>query len=270
MHDKLDPTPELQTLIEQLGVRDGNTARAAQSVLASRGEDGIAAVIWGLSHSNVRVRGGCAAFLDHHGTDACFVSLRQVALHDPAPSVRRMAVHSASCQECKPCPLTGDLVGLLVEVALTDTNRRIRLHALWSLHRPQDARAVAGLKSIIRDGDPELVVDAYYALISQDPTYQGDAVGLHVQVALSDASKSARLKASWGLRSLPRDSRAIAALEQILHTETDPRLRQAAHHALKHQDPAYKARVDAEARKRGIEQGSAVTRARQERRSLNP
>src|SRR6266567_4461953 len=184
MCNELSPPAELQALVEQLGARDWKVAEAA---LAARGEAGIAAAIWGLSHPNVRVRGGCAGFMDHHGTDACFAPLRQVALHDPAPSVRRMAVHSASCQECKPCPLTGDLVGLLVEVALTDTNRRIRLHALWSLHRPQDTRAIAALKSILRDADPELVVDAYYALISQDPTYQGDAVGLHVQVARSSA-----------------------------------------------------------------------------------
>ena len=260
MNDALDLTPELQALVEQLGTRDRNAARAAQTALASRGETGIAAVIWGLSHQNVRVRGGCAAFLDHHGTDACFAPLRQVALHDPAPSVRRMAVHSASCQECKPCPLTGDLVGLLVEVALTDTNRRIRLHALWSLHRPQDTRAIAALKSILRDADPELVVDAYYALISQDPTYQGDAVGLHVQVARSSAHKSVRLKALLGLRRLPQDTRARTALEQILRTETDPRLRSYAHHALKHQDPSYKAAFDAKARERGI----AAARTRKE------
>lgn len=268
MHDKLDPTPEFQALVEQLGVRDMNAARAAQTALESRGEAGIAAAIWGLSHPNVRVRGGCAAFMDHHGTDACFAPLRQVALHDPAASVRRMAVHSASCQECKPCPLTSDLIGLLIEVALTDTNRRIRLHALWSLHQPQDARAIAALKSILRDADPELELDAYYALISQDPAYQDDPVGLHVQVALSSAHKSVRLKALLGLRRLPPDARAIAALEQILCTETDPRLRSYAHHALKHQDPNYKARIDAEARKRGIEQGIAVTRARKEQRLL--
>src|SRR5260221_11754607 len=98
MNDALDLTPELQALVEQLGTRDRNAARAAQTALASRGETGIAAVIWGLSHPNVRVRGGCAAFLDHHGTDACFAPLRQGALHDPAPFGLRMAFHSASCQ----------------------------------------------------------------------------------------------------------------------------------------------------------------------------
>src|SRR2546427_7894090 len=158
MSIELSPTDEVQAQVVQLGARNRNTARAAQTALASKGEAGIAAVIWGLSHPNVRVRGGCAAFLDHHGTDACFAPLRQVALHDPAPSVRRMAVHSASCQECKPCPLTGDLVGLLIEVALSDTDRRVRLNALWGLHQPQDARAVAALESILRDANSGLAV----------------------------------------------------------------------------------------------------------------
>jgi HEAT repeat protein len=252
MRNVLAPTDELQALVEQLGARDLNTARAAQTALAGTGEAGIAAAIWGLSHPNVRVRRGCAGFMDHHGTDACFAPLRQVALHDPAPSVRRMAVHSATCQECKPCPLTGDLVGLLDEVALRDPNRRVRLHALWGLHRPQDPRAVAALKRILEEADPELLIAAYHALVSQEPTYQGDPIGLHVRVALSDAHKSERLKALWGLRRQPSDARARAALEQILRAETDPRLRSYAHHALKHQDPSYKAAYDAQARERGI------------------
>ena len=52
MNDALDLTPELQALVEQLGTRDRNAARAAQTALASRGEAGIAAVLWGLSHPN--------------------------------------------------------------------------------------------------------------------------------------------------------------------------------------------------------------------------
>jgi HEAT repeat protein len=260
MSNERSPTDELQAQVVQLGSRDRNTARAAQTALASKGEAGIAAVIWGLSHPNVRVRRGCAGFLDHHGTDACFAPLRQAALYDPAPSVRRTAVHSASCQECKPCPLKGDLVGLLVEVALRDPNRRVRLNALWGLHHPQDARAVVALKSILGSADPELQVAAYDALVSQDPTYQGDPVGLHVRVALSTAHKSERLKALLRLRRLPQDPRARAALEQILRTEADPRLRSYAHHALKHQDPSYKAAFDAKSRERGI----AAARTRKE------
>src|SRR5260370_6695179 len=122
MSNELSSTDELQALVEQLGAQDWNTARAAETALAGTGEAGIAAAIWGLSHPNVRVRRGCAGFMDHHGTDACFAPLRQVALHDPAPSVRRTAVHSASCQACKPCPLTSDLVRLLLHAALSHTN----------------------------------------------------------------------------------------------------------------------------------------------------
>ncbi len=109
-----------------------------------------------------------------------------------------MAVHSASCQRCKPCPLTGDLVGFLVQVALEDSNRRVRANAIG------------------------------------------------------------------GLRYQPQDPRAVAALEQILRTETDPRLRRDAHHALKHQDPNYRALVDAQAR----EQGIAAARAKKEQQQL--
>jgi HEAT repeat protein len=259
MSNELAPSDELRALVEQLGAEDWNTAMAAQTALAGTGEPGIAAAIWGLSHPNARVRRGCAGFMDDYGTDACFEPLRRVALYDPVPSVRRMAVHSATCQECKQCPLTGDLVGLLVQVALSDTNRRVRLHALWGLHRPQDPRAVAALKSILEEADPELQIAAYHALVSQDPTYQGDPIGLHVRVALSDAHKSERLKALWGLRRQPSDARARAALEQILRTETDPRLRSYAHHALKHQDPSYKTAYDAQARERGIAEARTRT-----------
>lgn len=186
MSDELDQERSLQALAEQLGTNDWRLGSEAETALASAGQAGIDAVLWGLSHPSVRVRRGCADFLDHHGTDACFAPLRQAALHDPAPSVRRVAVHSASCQRCKSCPLTGDLVGLLVEVALSDTNTHVREHAVG------------------------------------------------------------------GLRGQLQDPRAIAALEKILHTETNPRLRREAHHALKHQDPNYRALVDAQARERGI------------------
>jgi hypothetical protein len=76
-------------------------------------------------------------------------------------------------------------------------------------------------------------------------------VGLYIQVALSSAHTSERLKALLRLRRLPQDTRARAALELILRTETDPRLRSYAHHALKHQDPSYKAAWDAQARRSG-------------------
>ena len=137
---------------------------------------------------------GCAGFLDHHATNACLPQLRWVALHDTASKVRRVAVHSVTCQQCKPSPLSGDLVGLLIQVAQSDSNRWVR------------EKAIAGLRSQLRD------------------------------------------------------ALAVAVLEQILNTETDRHLLHQAHHALKHQDPSHKARVDAQAR----EQGIAAAKARKE------
>ncbi len=153
MSDELDHDSicELQMLAEQLGDHDWRMVMQAATALARAGQAGIAAVLWGLSHPNTRVRRGCAGFLDHHATDACFPQLQWMALHDPASKVRRVAVHSASCQQCKPSPLTGDLVGLLVQVALEDPNKRVREKAIGGLgSQPRDARAVAALEQILR------------------------------------------------------------------------------------------------------------------------
>ena len=71
------------------------------------------------------------------------------------------------------------------------------------------------------------------------------------------------VEAAGRLGYQPQDVRAVAALESILRTETDRSLRSQAHHALKHQHPNYRARVDKEAREGGI----AAARARH---STNP
>lgn len=202
MNDELDVTPELQAWVVQLGDRKWRQVGEATTALAHAGHTGLAAVLWGLSHPNARVRRGCAGFLDHHATDACIPQLRKVALHDPASGVRRVAVHSVTCQRCKPSPLSGDLVGLLVQVAQNDSNRRVRETAIG------------------------------------------------------------------GLGAQPRDARAIAALEQILRTETNQSVRRAAHHALKAQDPNYKARVDTQAREQGIASGREKREQRQQRHAL--
>lgn len=174
MSDKADLTEELQILAEQLGADDWHLALEARTTLVQAGQAGIDAAIWGLAHPNVSVRRGCADFMDHHGTDACFAALQWVALHDPAPSVRRVAVHSASCQRCKQCPLTGDLVGLLVQVALSDTNRRVREQAIGGLrYQPQDLRAVEALKKILStETNAHVRREAHHALKHQDQNYR--------------------------------------------------------------------------------------------------
>jgi hypothetical protein len=197
MSDECDPIPELQALAEQLGAHNWRAVLEAETALVRAGRAGIAAVLWGLSHPNARVRRGCAGFLDHHGTDACFAQLQWVALHDPAAPVRRVAVHSATCQQCKPSPLTGDLVGLLVQVALSDTNRRVRESAIGGLgSQPQDARAVAALEQILcTETNQHLRRAAHHALKSQDPNYKArvDAQARERGIAAGRARKEQRL-----------------------------------------------------------------------------
>ncbi len=193
MSDELDLTCELSALAEQLGTNDWHMAQQAETALVRAGQAGIDAVLGCLAHPNMRVRRGCAEFMDHHGTDACFAPLQWTALHDPAPSVRRVAVHSASCQRCKSCPLTGDLVGLLVQVALLDTNRRVREQAIGGLrYQPQDPRAVAALEKILRtETNPRLRREAHHALKYQSPNYRAlvDAQAIERGIAQARARK---------------------------------------------------------------------------------
>lgn len=113
------PTPEWQMRAEQLGDHDWRKMMEAATALARRAGRSRCRAL-GLAHPNAHVRRGCAGFLDQHATDACIPLLRWVALHDPADRSRRVAVHAVTCQQYKLAPLSGDLVGLLVQVALTD------------------------------------------------------------------------------------------------------------------------------------------------------
>ena len=174
---------DLQQLVELLGSRDWRVVAATWEALAATGHDGLSAVVAGLAHAEARVRRGCADFLDHYGTDACVDKLRHTALHDPVPAVRRAAVHALLCQRCKPCPLTGDLMDFLIQVALEDSSVRVRGEAACGLGaQPRDPRAVTALKQILRqDSHPGLLRCAHAALTHQDPAYL-EAIRLHARM----------------------------------------------------------------------------------------
>jgi HEAT repeat protein len=174
---------EVQQLVELLGSHDWRTIQTTWEALVATGERGLGAVVAGLAHPNARVRRGCADFLDHYGTDACIPALRQTALHDPVSGVRRAAVHALLCQRCKPCPLTGDILDFLVQVALEDSNVRVRGEAIWGLGaQPRDPRATAALKHLLRhESHPDLLHGAHAALMRQDPAYR-EAVNLHARL----------------------------------------------------------------------------------------
>jgi HEAT repeat protein len=188
---------DLQQLVELLGSRDWRVVAATWETLAVAGDDGLGAVVAGLSHAEARVRRGCADFLDHYGTDACVDALRHAALHDPVASVRRAAVHALLCQRCKPCPLTGDLTDFLVQVALADSSARVRGEAVCGLGaQPRDPRAVAALKQILRqESHPDLLRGAHDALARQDPAYR-EAVNLHARMRGIMRAQASRRAAS--------------------------------------------------------------------------
>jgi hypothetical protein len=162
--------------VEMLGVPDWRVAGAARDALAAS-SDAVTAALEGLSHPNPRVRRGAADFLDHHADDRCVAKLADLALHDPVPYVRRVAVHALLCQRCKPAPLTADVVPLLIRIAGEDPSPRIRGAALWGLgQQPPDARAVEALARVLREEtSSELRNAAHHALKRQSPEYREQA-----------------------------------------------------------------------------------------------
>jgi HEAT repeat protein len=167
----------LTALVERLAVRHGREwrqAAAAGTALAAAGRSGLVAALEGLSHPDPRVRRGATAFLDHHADDRCVPKLAELALHDPVPYVRRTAVHALICQRCKPSPLGGDLVPLLVMVAREDPTPRVRFEALYGLGgQPRDTRARAALEAALRtEPNAKARGAAHAALKRQSPEYR--------------------------------------------------------------------------------------------------
>ena len=168
---------KLSAQVELLGVRAWRVIRAAEEALTAAGPAGIAAALEGLSHPNPRVRRGAASFMDHHADDGCVDKLAQLALHDPVPYVRRVAVHALTCQRCKPAPLTRDVVPLLLRVAQEDLNSKVRGEALWGLcgQAPDDG-LIAPLSAILREAShPRVRGLAHAALKRHSPAYRQEA-----------------------------------------------------------------------------------------------
>jgi HEAT repeat protein len=137
--------------IELLGSPNRAIAYQAATHLIRQGADILDAAVCGLDHPNPKVRRGCADLMDHLGDDRCIEPLIQRTA-DPIANVRRQAVHSLSCQRCKPTPLQVDLVSLLIERATTDPSMKVRQEAVFGLSmQPSDARAIALLETILMD-----------------------------------------------------------------------------------------------------------------------
>ena len=160
---------DTRELIEHFSCGSFPVELAAAYVVHARGKAAaMDEVLAGLNHPKWKVRRTCANFMDHWGDSRCVEPLVN-ALRDPKEHVRRLALHSLTCQECKECPLEGDFVEPLVERALTDRSMRVRRIATGALGNfTHDERALIALRQILSlDQDPVLVARAQSALDRQ-------------------------------------------------------------------------------------------------------
>ena len=168
-----DERPRLAHQVELLGASDWRTRLAAERALDQAGQAALDLVVEGLTHPSAAVRRQCAAFMDHHADDRCVPQLYE-AVNDPVPSVRREALHALGCQQCKPAPLAVDALPVLIDHALGDPSKRVRLSAVAGIGRhPRDPRAVAPLQTVLGQETDRLVrKHAHRALRHHEPAYR--------------------------------------------------------------------------------------------------
>ena len=135
---------DVRTLISQLA--DPETARPARAALRLvPPERLIPALVEGLQSSEWRVRRNCCGLLDDLDFTPESLSALQAALDDPEPRVRRSALHTLSCQHCKPNGCALDIQPLFERLA-NDPSRRVRESVLnpltYQRHGPWAERLV--------------------------------------------------------------------------------------------------------------------------------
>jgi HEAT repeat protein len=129
----------------------------------------------------------------------------------------------------------------LVE-GLSHSNWRVRKNCAALMDHLGDDRCIEPLRRALSDPIVGVRRHAIHALGCQpckSAPLQADIVSLLVERSLSDPSIRVRRVAVHMLGLQPCDARAIAALQAIVHQETDPRLLSRARHALaEHQKKA--------------------------------
>jgi HEAT repeat protein len=131
-----DVRVDLRALVSKLA--DPATAGPAAATLKAQSPDRLVpALVAGLKRPEWRVRRSCCRLLDDVDFTPDSLAALQRALDDPEPRVRRSALHTLSCQHCKPsgCALE---VRPLFERMARDPSRRVRGAVLnplgWQRH----------------------------------------------------------------------------------------------------------------------------------------
>src|SRR5579859_7907536 len=92
---------DLRALVLKLA-NPATAAPAAETLKAQRPERLVGALVAGLKSPEWRVRRSCCRLLDDVDFTPESLAALQRALDDPEPRVRRAALHTLSCQHCKP------------------------------------------------------------------------------------------------------------------------------------------------------------------------
>lgn len=143
------PQIDYNKLVTQMASNDWRQRDAARKAIEEGGKVGLSAFKQAFEHANWRVRRECAGFMDHHADQTCIRMLTK-ALKDPNQVVRRNAIHSLSCDRCKPAPLTFDAVPLMLDLAQNDRSVNVRRTALGLLcSKKPDARVVPVVTAIL-------------------------------------------------------------------------------------------------------------------------
>jgi len=137
--------------VTALGEGTWSEREAHRKTLNGGGRATLSAMKQAFSHGNWRVRRECVAYMDHHADETCVRGLIK-ALQDPNRAVRRNAIHSLSCERCKPSPLSSDVIPHIIGVMRNDRSMRVRRSALGLLAgRKPDARITAEMRRIVAE-----------------------------------------------------------------------------------------------------------------------
>ena len=155
----------MDEIFSKLGAQDYATRREARRALMLSNEDVVPILISGLKHENRQVRKNCAELMDHVADERCVAPLAD-ALEDPIADVRRHALHSLICDECKTVPLDVDAIGLVIERATEDPSIRVRRKATTTLAilPTWDERTLKALENLTLDEDAEVRRRAAWSL----------------------------------------------------------------------------------------------------------
>jgi HEAT repeats len=189
------PGADLRVLVSRLA--DPATAQAAGATLSVQPpEQLVPALVAGLRSYEWRVRRSCCRLLDDHDFTPESVAALQRALDDPDPRVRRCALHTLSCQHCKPSGCALDIQPLFERLA-RDPSRRVRDAVLnplgWQRHGPWAERLVAYMA--INDPSEKLREDARGILAAKALERAADAERRRLPERLQ--RKTARHPYSW-------------------------------------------------------------------------